>query len=98
VTNPANEHLSDLNAREFATLVPLVVLAFWIGVYPKPFFRYLDLPVKQIVERVNPGYYTRTADTKKVWVEIRPAAEAASQPAASKPAPEKSASAKAERK
>ncbi len=57
VTNPANEHLMDLNAREFATLVPLVVMALWIGVYPKPFFRYLALPVQQIVERVNPNYY-----------------------------------------
>jgi NADH-quinone oxidoreductase subunit M len=57
VTNPANEHLPDLNARELATLVPLVVLAFWIGVYPKPLFRVLDQPVRQIVERVNPGYY-----------------------------------------
>jgi NADH-quinone oxidoreductase subunit M len=57
VTNPANEHLPDLNARELVTLVPLVLLAFWIGVYPKPLFRYLELPVKQIVERVNPGYY-----------------------------------------
>jgi len=57
VTNPANEKLADLNAREFATLVPLVVLAFWIGVYPRPFFRYLDTPVRQIVMRVNPDYY-----------------------------------------
>lgn len=57
VTNPSNERLPDLNARELATLVPLVVLALWIGVYPKPFFRYLDVPVRQIVERVNPGYY-----------------------------------------
>jgi NADH-quinone oxidoreductase subunit M len=57
VTNPANEHLEDLNAREVATLVPLVLLAFWIGIYPKPLFRCLDAPVKQIVERVNPGYY-----------------------------------------
>ncbi len=57
VTNPANEHLPDLNAREFATLVPLVLLAFWIGIYPKPLFHVLDQPVKQIVERVNPGYY-----------------------------------------
>jgi NADH-quinone oxidoreductase subunit M len=57
VTNPANERLSDLNTREYFCLVPLVLLAFWIGVYPKPFFRYLDKPVQQIVERVNPGYY-----------------------------------------
>ena len=35
VTNPANEHLPDLNLREYATLVPLILLAFWIGIYPK---------------------------------------------------------------
>jgi NADH-quinone oxidoreductase subunit M len=57
VTNPANEHLADLNAREYATLIPLVILMFWIGIYPKPLFRFLDRPVEQIVEQVNPGYY-----------------------------------------
>src|SRR5690349_12327366 len=36
VTNPANEHLQDLNAREYATLIPLIILCFWIGIYPKP--------------------------------------------------------------
>jgi NADH-quinone oxidoreductase subunit M len=62
VTNPANEHLPDLNAREFATLIPLVLLAFWIGIYPKPLFRVLDAPVRQIVEQVNPNFYnTATA-------------------------------------
>jgi NADH-quinone oxidoreductase subunit M len=57
VTNPANEHLQDLNAREYATLLPLIVLCFWIGVYPKPLFRVLERPVQLIVEQVNPGYY-----------------------------------------
>src|SRR6202795_3713478 len=57
VTNPANEHMADLNAREYATLIPLVLLAFWIGIYPKPLFTVLDVPVRQIVEQVNPGYY-----------------------------------------
>jgi NADH-quinone oxidoreductase subunit M len=57
VTNPANEHMADLNAREYATLIPLVILMFWIGIYPKPLFRFLDRPVQQIVEQVNPGYY-----------------------------------------
>jgi NADH-quinone oxidoreductase subunit M len=57
VTNPSNEHLQDLNAREFATLIPLIILCFWIGIYPKPLFRVLERPVQQIVEQVNPGYY-----------------------------------------
>jgi hypothetical protein len=57
VTNPANEHLQDLNAREYATLLPLIVLCFWIGIYPKPLFRVLERPVQLIVEQVHPGYY-----------------------------------------
>jgi NADH-quinone oxidoreductase subunit M len=57
VTNPANEHLPDLNLREYATLVPLIVLAFWIGIYPKPLFNVLDRPVSELVHQVNPGYY-----------------------------------------
>jgi NADH-quinone oxidoreductase subunit M len=49
--------LPDLNLREYCTLMPLVLLAFWIGLYPKPIFRYLDKPVQQIVQAVNPDYY-----------------------------------------
>ena len=60
VTNPANEHLPDLNAREYATLIPLVVLAFWIGIYPAPLFRVVEQPVHRLVECVHPGYYSDT--------------------------------------
>src|ERR1700692_3966127 len=60
VTNPANEHLPDLNAREYATLIPLVLLAFWIGIYPKPLFKVAEQPVHRLVERVHPGYYADT--------------------------------------
>jgi len=54
--NPENAKLKDLDFREMATLVPLVVLCFWIGLYPKPFFRILDRPVADLVERLEaPG-------------------------------------------
>jgi len=57
VTQFANEDLPDLNLREYATLVPLVMLAFWIGIYPKPFFALIEKPVQKIVEQVNPNFY-----------------------------------------
>src|SRR5215471_13786027 len=57
VTLPVNEHLPDLNLREMATLVPLVFVAFWIGIYPKPFFSLIEKPVQKIVEQVNPNFY-----------------------------------------
>jgi len=48
-----NKSLTDLNAREIATLVPLVALSFWIGLYPKPFFEVLDEPVRRLVSQVE---------------------------------------------
>ncbi|HKD90299.1 MAG TPA: NADH-quinone oxidoreductase subunit M [Terriglobales bacterium] len=56
VTNPKNEHLRDLSAREVLTFAPLIAAAVWIGVYPKPLFEILDQPVKGIVATVRPDY------------------------------------------
>jgi NADH-quinone oxidoreductase subunit M len=56
VENPKNEQLADLSHREFATFVPLIVLAVWIGLYPKPFLDRLDMSVRHVIERVNPQY------------------------------------------
>ncbi len=49
VNNPKNEKLHDLTPREVVTFVPLIVLAFWIGLFPKPFFQILEQPVNNIV-------------------------------------------------
>jgi NADH-quinone oxidoreductase subunit M len=49
VTNPKNEKLHDLTPREVVTFVPLIILAFWIGLFPKPFFQILETPVNNIV-------------------------------------------------
>jgi len=41
--------LTDLNAREFGMLVPLVVLVFWIGLYPKPLLDVMHASVERVV-------------------------------------------------
>jgi NADH-quinone oxidoreductase subunit M len=46
-------HLSDLNGREMIILVPLVVLVFWIGVYPSPLLTPMHQTVNRLVERVE---------------------------------------------
>src|SRR5262252_7161906 len=53
VTNPANESLPDLSMREQLTLAPLVIMAFWIGLYPRPFFDVLRVPSETIVRAVG---------------------------------------------
>ncbi len=52
-----NQRLKDLSWREITVFAPLVVWAFWIGLNPQPYFRILERPTAQIVERVHPGYY-----------------------------------------
>jgi NADH-quinone oxidoreductase subunit M len=58
VTNEKNLHLKDLDARELATLVPLVALCAWIGLYPKPFLDFLHRPLAQIADTIQPGRFT----------------------------------------
>jgi NADH-quinone oxidoreductase subunit M len=53
VTNEKNKGLPDLNWREWAVFVPLMIWALSIGVYPKPYFDILEKPVSQIVQRVH---------------------------------------------
>jgi NADH-quinone oxidoreductase subunit M len=64
LTNPENQGLKDLNRREILYLAPLVLLCFWIGLYPRPFFRVLDRPVRDIVARFDPGSATAVAATE----------------------------------
>lgn len=45
-----NAEVRDLNWREKWTLIPLVVLAFWIGIYPAPVLRMIEKPVKFIAQ------------------------------------------------
>ena len=41
--------LRDLNWREIATMVPLLVLIFWIGLYPGPFFELMAPAVEKLL-------------------------------------------------
>ncbi len=41
--------LRDLNWREIATIVPLLVLIFWIGLYPRPFFELIAPAVDKLL-------------------------------------------------
>jgi NADH-quinone oxidoreductase subunit M len=50
---PENERLADLNWREIAVLVPLILLIFWIGLYPKPFFDLMAPSVGQLVANLG---------------------------------------------
>jgi len=52
VTREENKTLKDLSAREIIILVPLLILIFWIGLYPQPFFNLIDPTVAKLVSLV----------------------------------------------
>jgi len=82
VENPKNEGLADLNLREFATFVPLIVLAVWIGLYPSPFLQRLEHPVRAVMSRVNSSYPATARNAADCGSETpTPAREVAGAPA-----------------
>ena len=53
LSNEKNKDLPDLNRREQWTLIPLVIVAFWIGLYPKPFLDRMAPTVDRVMARVE---------------------------------------------
>jgi NADH-quinone oxidoreductase subunit M len=80
--NPANRELRDCSPRELATLLPLVALAFWIGLYPKPVFDVLDEPVARLVSQVE-GTWVHPDELRAADAPALPAMSATVMPSSS---------------
>ncbi|MDR4471662.1 MAG: hypothetical protein MRJ92_03090 [Nitrospira sp.] len=60
-------HLLDLNARETATLVPLIVLVFVLGIFPNPLLSRMHASVTQLLNgQKAPAYATVSPPTPLV--------------------------------
>jgi NADH-quinone oxidoreductase subunit M len=53
LNKPENMKLADINTREIIILVPLLIMIFWIGLYPAPFLNLLNPTVNHLVEIVQ---------------------------------------------
>jgi NADH-quinone oxidoreductase subunit M len=62
LSNEKNKNLKDLNLREQWTLIPLIIIAFWIGLYPKPFFNMMKPTVDNVIRVVDQAKPERAAD------------------------------------
>ena len=51
--NPKVSSVRDLNCREVVTLLPMLLLIFWIGIYPNVFLSYMHTSVNHLLHQVN---------------------------------------------
>jgi NADH-quinone oxidoreductase subunit M len=56
IKNPENLKLRDLNVREIAYMVPMVIMIFLMGIYPKLFFQKMDVTVEHFLKNVKSKY------------------------------------------
>lgn len=53
ITNQKNRILPDCNWREKIMLTAIVLVILWMGVYPQPFLRRLDVTSARIIQRLD---------------------------------------------
>ena len=68
-TNKKIAGLTDMGVRETITLIPMLLLVFWIGVYPSSFLGFMHASVQHLMERVNGGG-VQEASLAKVIMEV----------------------------
>jgi len=66
VTKDENRALTDLTPREILAVAPILVMVFWIGLYPKPFLERIEPTVQVLLTRLEKAGATR-------WMVAKPA-------------------------
>jgi NADH-quinone oxidoreductase subunit M len=52
-TTPDNQNMKDMNIMEVAYMLPLIILMFWIGLYPRPFLNLTEPTVNHYVSQMQ---------------------------------------------
>ncbi|MCJ7682568.1 MAG: NADH-quinone oxidoreductase subunit M, partial [Candidatus Aminicenantes bacterium] len=53
ITNDKILKFPDLSAREIIQFVPIIVMMFWMGIYPKTFLRKMDVSVTHLLDTIK---------------------------------------------
>ena len=64
LSNPANKRLRDLTPREGLVLLPMLAMAFWLGIYPNTFLKDIDPAVAHTLAEFKEKYAAGAATDK----------------------------------
>jgi len=56
VVKPGQINIKDLSIREKAAMIPIILLIFWIGIFPKPFLAIPDVSLNHLSKMVMRNY------------------------------------------
>jgi NADH-quinone oxidoreductase subunit M len=59
---PENAHIPDLNRRELAVMIPLIAGIIWLGVYPAPVLRRMEVAATRFVRHVESRAFRAVAE------------------------------------
>ena len=65
LSNPENKKLKDLDKREIAIMLPILLFIVWIGINPKPFLSKMDATINHLVTQIEEGRQKGEIDKKK---------------------------------
>ncbi len=68
--NPKVIGLPDMDVREALTLAPLIILVFWIGLYPNSFLSFMHVSVEHLLERISVSGGTQEVNIAKTIMEV----------------------------
>jgi NADH-quinone oxidoreductase subunit M len=64
ITKDENQNLKDINAKEWAMLVPLTIFMIWLGVYPSTFMKYSDASTEKLTQKIEMIYNSNNLTEK----------------------------------
>ena len=53
ITNEKIKSFNDLNKREIVFLVPILIMMFWMGIFPKTFLRKMDTSINHLMNLIK---------------------------------------------
>ena len=68
--NPENRGLRDMSWRETLVMIPLVILIFVMGIYPKPWLSTMEPAIDAMLEQHEERLAERSPDDAPTYVEV----------------------------
>jgi NADH-quinone oxidoreductase subunit M len=53
ITNEKVRSFKDLNKREMLFLIPILILMFWMGIFPNTFLRKMDTTINHLLNQIK---------------------------------------------